>query len=148
MQRTGAANSAIQKRNRGADAGRGARGFAGAGGGRTMKVSFILGAGFSFNAGLPMAKDIWVKLNQENLKDQLLHYDSGEWRWRELTSGAQLSNGSYSSSIIPIAMLMENALANFKGEIDPERHNYEEFYQWLVDLHYSNETWQGVEQLT
>ena len=95
-----------------------------------------------------MAKDIWVKLNQENLKDQLLHYDSGEWGWRELTSGAQLSNGSYSSSIIPIAMLMENALANFKGKIDPERHNYEEFYQWLVDLHYSDETWQEVEQLT
>lgn len=109
-----------------------------------MKVSFILGAGFSRNAGLPLVNEIWNKLSLEDLEEQLLHFGSSEWKWKNTASAADQNNGRLTTERIPIGFFLKSALANFKELAEPERHNYEEFYQWLLGMNTRGEVWKEL----
>lgn len=113
-----------------------------------MKISFILGAGFSKNAGLPLAKDIWNKLSLDNLENQILLFSSSEWKWKDTANETEKRNGSYSSELIPKSFLLKNSLLAFKGLSDPRNHIYEEFYQWLVDIDSTGPVWKQLVKQT
>ncbi|MBX0335181.1 SIR2 family protein [Pontibacter sp. HSC-14F20] len=113
-----------------------------------MKVSFILGAGFSFNAGLPMAKDIWDRLTNPEIEEMTLCLGSSEWKWADLTSGPDLHNGRLSFERVPITLLLKNAIATFQATSPPEEHNYEAFYAWIWEIDDEGEVWQNIKQQT
>ncbi|MEJ8802145.1 SIR2 family protein [Pontibacter sp. H249] len=113
-----------------------------------MKVSFILGAGFSFNAGLPMAKDIWDRLTNPEIEEMTLCFGSSEWRWADLTSGPNLHNGRLGPERLPITLLLKNVIATFKAISPLEDHNYEAFYAWVRETDEESEAWQVIKQQT
>ena len=53
----------------------------------------ILGAGFSFPAGLPLANDIKKRFNRVQ-KEKLLLASSSEWMWIDDKDDASVNNGS------------------------------------------------------
>ncbi len=55
-------------------------------------LTVIIGAGFSFNAGLPLGNDIKAKFDR-SLRDKLLKASSSEWYWVEGQSEATVHNG-------------------------------------------------------
>lgn len=113
-----------------------------------MKVSFILGAGFSRNAGLPLVNEIWNKLTLEDLEEQILHFNSSEWKWKDTANEAEQNNGRLTTERIPIGYFLKSALTKFKELTEPEKHNYEEFYQWLLDIDILGEVWKELKEKT
>jgi hypothetical protein len=95
---------------------------------KTLNV--LLGAGFSFNAGLPMASDIAKRFNG-NFTDQLIRLES-QWFWAEGKDEAFRHNGSLDSDV-PTMPFMMNAIVSEYKRGEGELTNYEHFYAFLVD---------------
>lgn len=99
-----------------------------------MKVSFLLGAGFSFQAGLPLVPDIAAKFQRRPLYDHTLSFVSGEWKWRDWANFGDKANGQNTPRRIPISMLLEELIDQFIEETKPPFFNYETFFQFMYDM--------------
>jgi len=99
-----------------------------------MKVSLILGAGFSYNAGLPLVKGISDRFLQKPLYEQVLCFGSSEWKWKEWADGPDQHNGILPNERIPVAMVVENLIGHYFADTGEKSLNYEKFYQYMVDM--------------
>jgi hypothetical protein len=99
-----------------------------------MKVSFLLGAGFSYDAGLPMVSGVSEKFLQQPLADHTLNFFSGEWKWRDWATEPEKHNGILPSFQEPVSMIIEALTKHFLAEKDTEILNYEQFYQYILDM--------------
>ncbi len=95
------------------------------------RLSTILGSGFSYYAGLPLAKDINSYFERDNSR-MLLHFSSDEWKWYDLTDDAHRHNGSGSYDRIAYGHIL-NELVNSFLVISGGFTNYEDFYQYVID---------------
>jgi hypothetical protein len=96
-----------------------------------MKTTFLLGAGFSFHAGLPMVNDI-TNYFTPPFAENLLKFSSGEWKWTHFASQTDLHNGSLGVDRIPIGYYLEFLVEKYLE--NNSNFNYEEFYQWFLDI--------------
>jgi hypothetical protein len=95
------------------------------------RIALILGSGFSYNAGLPLANGINSYFTRDN-KRQLLHFSSDEWKWDDLANEADKSNGSGSYDTIAYGYILNELVSEF---IDKNKgfNSYEGFYQFVID---------------
>lgn len=94
------------------------------------RISVVLGAGFSYNAGLPMANDINQYFDRDNSRS-LLNFSSGEWKWSDLASEIDKRNGLNFMSK-PYGFILNELVNAFKMSIANYK-NYEDFFQFVID---------------
>ncbi|WP_121808037.1 SIR2 family protein [Mucilaginibacter kameinonensis] len=99
-----------------------------------MRVSLILGAGFSYSAGLPVVSGVSARFLKSPLFEQVLCFGSTEWKWKEWASTPDLQNGILPNEHIPVAMVLEKFIRLYLSETHKDELNYEKFYQYLVDM--------------
>ncbi len=86
-----------------------------------MNIGFLLGAGFSVNAGLPTAREINERLNYRPLVEKVLYYGSGEWGWYDLASPPNQWNGKINYyERIPITYILDE-IQGFLIKIDKDQ---------------------------
>lgn len=90
-----------------------------------------MGSGFSLKMGLPLAQGVNARFKTPII-GKLLQHSSGEWQWVYDNGKVALNNGKLSSRVVPFEYLFETFVKEYiasHGEFD-----YEDFYQWVVDL--------------
>lgn len=99
-----------------------------------MNVSLLLGAGFSYAAGLPGVAGVSEKFLQRPLADYTLNFNSGEWKWREWASEPDKHNGILPYQQEPVSMIIETMTRHFLADKKTEILNYEQFFQYMLDM--------------
>lgn len=95
------------------------------------RLSVVLGSGFSYYSGLPLAKDINKYFERDNSR-MLLHFSSDEWKWHDLATDVYKHNGSMSYDRVAYGYIL-NGLVNSFVINNKGFTNYEEFYQYVTD---------------
>lgn len=99
---------------------------------KTDRLCVILGAGFSANAGIPLASEVNGYFNRDNTEN-LLNFLSGEWKWVDFASEVDLYNGriGYEYRVYGYRLneLVSDYIKNNRGFS-----SYEDFYQYVVEL--------------
>lgn len=96
-----------------------------------MKTNFLLGAGFSYNAGLPLVNEISDRFLREPLDEQIIDLGSGEWKWVDLATELDKANDSGSHDSNKIAMFLQTIIHEFYAMDNKKILNYEELYNYL-----------------
>ncbi|SFA38301.1 SIR2-like domain-containing protein [Pedobacter suwonensis] len=102
-----------------------------------MATSMILGAGFSYNAGLPLVSGISEKFLRDPLEDQILFFGSGEWKWVDWANHADMQNGRIQHLGLEIGYFISYLIKEFQKSSGEEVINYEKFYQFVIDKRYT-----------
>lgn len=92
-------------------------------------LDVILGAGFSFDAKLPLVKTLSTKF-QQDYNGKLLKIGSSEWYWIDQKNEQQVFQGRLNSDHVAYAYFMNEVVRAYNsavGQID----NYELFYDYL-----------------
>ncbi|ALM47829.1 hypothetical protein AMR72_02290 [Flavobacterium psychrophilum] len=98
----------------------------------TKKLTVLLGAGFSANAGMPVASTIASYFNRD-LKEKLLCFSSSEWMWADNKDDASLNNGRLNFDWLPYSYVLNELVKQYINERE-ELNNYEDFYQYVIDI--------------
>lgn len=96
------------------------------------KLTVLLGAGFSANVGMPIASTIAGYFNRDT-KEKLLYFSSGEWVWEDNKSYNILNNGRLNFEWLPYSYVLDELVKQYcekRGEVN----NYEDFYQYIIDI--------------
>lgn len=101
------------------------------------ELTVLLGAGFSFNAGLPLGSTVSAAFNRD-VREKLLHFTSSEWAWVDGKREVDLNNGRLSYSWLGYSYILNEAKRLYESE--KTFLNYEDFYQFLLDKN-SDEEW-------
>lgn len=99
-----------------------------------MKVSFLIGAGFSYNAGLPLVKDISDKFLRRPLYNYTLWFSSGESKWTDWANDADQHNGQIDFRGLEISFFIEFVIEEYLNRYGLKELNYEKFYNYLLSL--------------
>lgn len=91
----------------------------------------ILGAGFSFNAGLPLANGIRDYFIRNNV-NRILKFGSGESRWVDFADEAHLNNGKLGFDHLAYGYIL-NVLVKRFVDASGSFTNYEDMFQYFVD---------------
>lgn len=102
-------------------------------------LNIILGAGFSFHAGIPMVNDITAQFNRTN-KNHILRQLSEEWQWDDINEEALVNNGRLGFDHIAGGYLLDELVKDFT-KCSKNFKNYEVFFQYLLDNGNSNKCW-------
>lgn len=98
----------------------------------TKTTTFIiLGAGFSYHAGLPLANSIRDYFIRNNV-DRILKFGSGESRWVDFADEAHLNNGKLGFDHLAYGYILNVLVKRFidaRGSFT----NYEDMYQFFID---------------
>jgi hypothetical protein len=95
-------------------------------------LNILVGAGFSYYAGLPLAKDIQSKFDR-SLSNQLLRFGSSEWAWVETQDQAMQHNGRIGADAIEYGFILEEIIKDYKYNNSGNFIDYEDFYQYVMD---------------
>jgi hypothetical protein len=115
-------------------------------------LNVLLGAGFSFNAGLPLVAKL-SELISADYTDRIIRWSSGEWKWAAGKSDDVLQSGRLGGDHIVLSCMMNKVIQSYTqhyGNIS----NYEVFFDlvenakesWfeevrnLAVIHYRNST--------
>ncbi len=95
-------------------------------------ICIITGAGFSKPAGLPIAKEIDSYFIRDN-RGKILHFLSGENKWIDFANDRYKHNGRINNEYILWGYVLNQLVGAY---IDRRNsfENYEEFYQFTIDL--------------
>jgi hypothetical protein len=91
----------------------------------------ILGAGFSFPAGLPLANNIKERFNRVQ-KEKLLRMSSGEWMWEDNKDDTTVHNGKIGFDHLAYSYILNEIVNTYNEEVD-EFDNYEVFFSFVLD---------------
>ncbi len=75
-------------------------------------LNIIVGAGFSYYAGLPLGNDVKAKFDQP-FRDKILKAPSSEWMWTETQDAAMVNNGRLNSDHITYSFILEEIVLNY-----------------------------------
>jgi hypothetical protein len=92
-------------------------------------LDILLGAGFSFNAGLPMASQIAKKFNRD-FTDKLVRLES-QWFWTDGKDEIFIHNGSLDSDVPTMPFIMNEIVSEY-NKVNGELNNYEYFYAFIL----------------
>lgn len=95
-------------------------------------LNILIGAGFSYYAGLPLGNDIKAKFDQP-FRDRIFNASSSEWFWVEGQSEAMIHNGRLNPDHLEYAFIMEEIVKAYKAANDNQFTDYEDFYQYVKD---------------
>jgi len=95
------------------------------------ELAVILGSGFSYSAGLPLAKEINRYFLRDNSR-KILKFGSGEFRWDDFADKAHKNNGRLSNDHLAYGIIL-NEFTKLFGAENEVFTNYEEFYQFVLD---------------
>lgn len=95
------------------------------------KLTVVLGAGFSANAGMPIGATIAGYFDRD-LKEKLLCFSSSEWAWTDDKDKATLNNGKLNFDWLPYSYVFNELVKVYKAERGSFL-NYEDFYQFIID---------------
>jgi hypothetical protein len=91
----------------------------------------ILGAGFSYHAGLPLANNIRDYFTRNNV-DKILKFGSGESKWIDFANDPDKNNGRLGFDHLAYGYTLNTLVKRFidaRGSFT----NYEDMYQFLID---------------
>ena len=94
------------------------------------KLTIILGAGFSFPAGMPLANDIRARFDRDQ-KEKLLQFSSGEWMWIDDKRKDQLANG-YSYDKLAYSYIINEIVIEYNDSVE-DFDNYEVFFAYIME---------------
>lgn len=94
-------------------------------------IGFLLGAGFSVNAGIPTVNGISKRFLNIPLDEHVLNFSSGEWKWDEWANEVETENGKLGGSRIQICMLMDLLIPEYLEENKTDILQYEAFYGYV-----------------
>ncbi|MCK6639416.1 MAG: SIR2 family protein [Bacteroidia bacterium] len=97
-----------------------------------MASFIILGAGFSYHAGLPLAngiRDYFVRNNAE----KILKFPSGESRWVDFADEVYLNNGRLGFDHVAYGYILNTLVKRFTDARGGAFTNYEDMYQFWID---------------
>jgi hypothetical protein len=96
----------------------------------TERSFIILGAGFSYHAGLPLANNIRDYFVRDNI-DKILKFNSGESKWVDFASEADSNNGKGFDHLAYgyILNVLVKRFIHARGSFT----NYEDMYQYILD---------------
>jgi hypothetical protein len=100
-------------------------------------LTIILGAGFSKRAGLPLASQITDYFTRDNSK-QILCFSSAEMKWYDFANPTYRHNGRISPDYLVWGYILNELVSEFikqQGSFS----NYEDFYQFSIDLLNNND---------
>lgn len=100
----------------------------------TDSLNIIIGAGFSFPAGLPLGNDVKNKFDR-SLKGKLMRMSSSEWFWTEGKEEAMVHNGRLNTDGLEYEFVMEELIKEYKN-VRGGFKDYEDFYQYVRDNTY------------
>lgn len=95
-------------------------------------LNIIVGAGFSYYAGLPLGNDVKAKFDQP-FRDRILKASSSEWMWTETQSAAMVNNGRLNSDHLTYSFILEEIVKAYKSSNNNQFADYEDFYQYVKD---------------
>tara|TARA_R110002051_G_scaffold324292_1_gene420922 strand:+ start:690 stop:1859 length:1170 start_codon:yes stop_codon:yes gene_type:complete len=95
------------------------------------KIVIVLGAGFSFPAGMPLARDIRIRFDR-NQKEKLLLYSSSEWVWIDDKDKNTITNGSLSYDHLSYSYILDEMVKAYNLEVD-DFDNYEVFFAFIMN---------------
>jgi hypothetical protein len=95
-------------------------------------LNIILGAGFSFDAGIPLANGIKSKFDRP-LQNQLARFTGDHWVWREHLDATGRHNGTMGSESNEYAFILEEIIKGYKTKAGSFI-DYEDFYQYVIDI--------------
>jgi hypothetical protein len=98
----------------------------------TENLNILVGAGFSFYAGLPLGNDLKGKFEQP-LHDKLLKAPSSEWMWVETQDATMIHNGRLNSDHLEYAFILEEVVNAYIKANNGNFIDYEDFYQYVRD---------------
>ncbi|CAA7393566.1 SIR2 family protein [Chryseobacterium fistulae] len=101
-------------------------------------LTVILGAGFSANAGMPIASNITTRFNRD-LKEKLLLSFSGEWFWIDNKDKASINNGKLNYDYLAYSYVFDELVQKYVLDMGSFI-NYENFYQYIID-NFANSNW-------
>lgn len=105
-------------------------------------LTVILGAGFSANAGMPTARSIAERFNQD-LREKLISASSSEWFWIEGKDDTFIHNGKLNYDCIAYSYVFNELVKSYITDRGKFIY-YEDFYQFIID-NFTNSDW--VEKL-
>lgn len=97
----------------------------------------IIGAGFSYHAGLPLANNIKDFFTRNNV-DHILKFGSGESKWVDFADEVDLNNGRLGFDHVAYGYILNELVERFVNERKTFT-NYEDMYQFFIDS-FKNDT--------
>lgn len=97
----------------------------------TENLNIILGSGFSYEAGFPLAVNINELFNRD-LREKLLRMSSDEWMWIDRATEADINNGRLNYDWLGYSYVLNLLIKEYISEIK-SFDSYEGFYQFYLD---------------
>ena len=91
----------------------------------------LLGAGFSFPAGVPLASDIRARFDRDQ-KSKLLRMGSGEWMWEDDKDDTTIHNGHLGIEQLAYSYILDEIVRTYNDEVD-DFENYEVFFAFIMN---------------
>ncbi|MDW3194598.1 MAG: SIR2 family protein [Cytophagales bacterium] len=98
---------------------------------KQTKVNVLLGAGFSYDAGIPLVQDINPYFDRDFL-DKLCFFSDSQWRWKEFQNDANKHNGRLSVEVEIVEFVFNHLVHSMKRE-KGSFSSYEIFMTYLID---------------
>ncbi|REE27253.1 SIR2-like protein [Winogradskyella pacifica] len=95
------------------------------------KLTVLLGAGFSFPAGMPLANDIRTRFDRDQ-KSKLLRMGSGEWMWEDEKDATTIHNGLLGVEQLAYSYILDEIIKTYNREVD-DFDNYEVFFAFIMN---------------
>lgn len=95
------------------------------------KLIVLLGAGFSYPAGLPLANDIRARFDRDQ-KSKLLRMGSGEWLWEDDKDDTTKHNGHLGFDQLAYSYILDEIVKTYNKEIE-DFYNYEVFFAYIME---------------
>lgn len=108
----------------------------------TKDLNIIIGAGFSYYAGLPLGVNVQNKFDR-SLIDKIMRASSSEWFWTEGKDSIMVHNCRLNTDGLEYGFIMEEVINSYKatrGKFE----DYEDFYQYIKDNTYSEGWYEGI----
>lgn len=90
----------------------------------------LLGAGFSYPAGMPLAGDIRARFDREQ-KSKLLRMGSGEWMWEDGKNETTIHNGHLGIDQLAYSYILDEIVRGYNESVD-DFDNYEVFFAFVM----------------
>ncbi|MFA9187823.1 SIR2 family protein [Flavobacterium sp. FBOR7N2.3] len=94
------------------------------------KLTIILGAGFSANAGFPLAQAVNERFNR-NQTQKLLRMSSSEWLWKDDKDETTIHNGTIQADANIYSYVFNEVVNQYKLE-NGDFTDYEDFFQYVL----------------
>jgi hypothetical protein len=99
----------------------------------SSNLNVLIGAGFSFFAGLPLGKEINGFFDRD-IREKLRRHSSSEWQWVDGKDKATINNGQSNWDYASYSYILQGLVIEYKRINDGSFLGYEDFFQFGIDI--------------